>query len=81
MAKAMKRLGELSQDELLDDYYVALERARKDRVDREAYVREEGEKKGREELILSMLKNNLAVSLISKITGLSQQEIKKFKKL
>ena len=61
MAKAVGRLGELSQDELLDDYYVALRRAKMDRVDREAYVREEGEKKGIKEgqsgVILALLES------------------------
>ena len=40
---------------------------------------ERGINKTKTELIKNMLKENLPIDLISKITGLSQQEIKKIK--
>ena len=39
----------------------------------------QGEQKKRNEVILNMLKNKLDISMISKVTGLSVKEIKKFK--
>ena len=40
---------------------------------------QEGRQKGREELILKMLKKELDISLVSKVTGLSEEEIRKLK--
>lgn len=41
--------------------------------------RKEGKKEGKIEVIKNMLKENLSISLISKITGLTEEEIKKYK--
>ena len=38
-----------------------------------------GRKEGKIEVIKNMLKENLSISLISKITGLTEEEIKKYK--
>ena len=40
---------------------------------------EEGRTQGKKDLILSMLKNGLEMSLISKVTGFSEKEISKLK--
>ena len=42
--------------------------------------RQEGRQESRQEIILNMLKKNLDIKLISKVTGLSAKEIKKLKK-
>ena len=39
-----------------------------------------GLKKGRQEVVLNMLKEKADISFISKITGLSEKEIQKLKK-
>ena len=39
----------------------------------------EGERKGRQEVVLNMLKEKADISFISKVTGLSEKEIKKLK--
>ncbi len=39
----------------------------------------EGLKKGRQEIVLNMLKEKINVSVISKVTGLSKKAIKKLK--
>ena len=39
----------------------------------------EGEKKGRQQVALKMLKENMNISVISKVTGVSEKEIKKLK--
>ena len=41
--------------------------------------REEGREEGHEELILKMLKKELDISLVSEVTGLSEEEIRKLK--
>ena len=41
--------------------------------------RQEGRQEGQRELILKMLKEELGISLVSKVTGLSEEEIKKLK--
>ena len=40
---------------------------------------QKGIQKGRQEVILNMLKEKMNISVISKVTGLSEKEIKKFK--
>ena len=42
-------------------------------------LKEEGREEGREELILKMLREELDISLVSKVTGLSEEEIRKLK--
>ena len=41
--------------------------------------RQEGWQKGRQEVILKMLKEKAEISFIAKVTGLSEEEIKKLK--
>ena len=40
----------------------------------------EGERKGRQEVVLNMLKKKADISFISEVTGFSEKEIKKLKK-
>ena len=42
-------------------------------------IREKGRWEGRQEVVLNMLKEKINVSVISKVTGLSEKEIKKLK--
>ena len=41
--------------------------------------RQQGRQQGRQEVVLNMLKEKMKLSLISKVTGLSEAEIKKLK--
>ena len=83
MKEAMFHLKELSRDEGLRLVEEAREKAWKDQAAREddsfnkgmAQGMERGKAKGKKELAGSMLKNGLEISLISKITGLSEEEI------
>ena len=95
MKEAMFHLKELSRDEGLRLVEEAREKAWKDQAAREddsfnrgktqgieegkAQGIEEGRTQGKKDLILSMLKNGLEISLISKITGFSEKEISKLK--
>ena len=87
MKEAMFHLKELSRDEGLRLVEEAREKAWKDQAAREddSFNRgktqgiEEGRTQGRKDLILSMLKNGLEISFISKITGFSEKEISKLK--
>ncbi len=108
MAEAAEHLWVLSKDETLQELDMVKERARRDQVDREEFVRdegreeglekgreegmekgfkkgiekgrEEGMEKGMEKIALNMLKENLNISLISTMTGLSKNDILKLKK-
>ena len=85
MKQATDNLIRLSKDEKAMLYEEGLFREKADRLAREDYVREEGMEKGRQEgrqdrdreVVLNMLRNNLNISLICKVTGLSLEEIKK----
>ena len=96
MKKAMVRLRELSREEGLQLVEEAKEKARRDQAAREhdsfnsgriegkeegiIQGKTEGKEEGKTELIISMLKNELNIPLISKITGLSEKEIYQIKK-
>ena len=43
--------------------------------------RQEGKQEGKQEIILNMLKNKIDISVISKMTGLSKDEIDKLKRI
>ena len=43
------------------------------------YIREEGRQEERQQVVLNMLENNLDMPLICKVTGLSEEEVKKLK--
>ena len=91
MEEAMFHLKELSREESLRLVEEAREKAWKDQAAREddsfnrgkaqgiAEGIEKGRTQGKKDLILSMLKNGLEISLISKITGFSEKEISKLK--
>ena len=84
MAEAAKHLWILSKDETLQELAMVKERDRKDQAAREEGAYEEGMKKGRKEgmekVAQNMLKENLNISLISTMTGLSKDDILKLKK-
>ncbi len=84
MAEAAKHLWILSKDETLQELAMVKERDRKDQAAREDDAYEEGMEKGRKEgmekVAQNMLKENLNISLISTMTGLSKDDILKLKK-
>ena len=95
MRKALFRLKELSREEGLQLVEEAKEKARRDQAVRErdsfnsgmekglekgkAEGIQQGMEKGKTELVMNMLENKLDISLISKITGLSEKEIHQLK--
>ena len=83
MKKAMFRLKELSREEGLRLVEEAKEKARRDQAARERDSFNEGLDQGMEqgkiELVMNMLENKLDISLISKITGFSKEEISELK--
>ena len=83
MKQAVDQLEEVSRDEALQILADAREKARMDKIAELDYSREEGlaqgMEKGRQEVILNMLKEKTDISFISKVTGLSIEEIKKLK--
>ncbi len=80
----LRKFSEAEQRQILSE---AREKNRRDQVAREDYVfdqgKEEGIQKGKEEgrkeIVLSMIQNKMEASIISKITGLSEKEIKNLK--
>ena len=83
MAKAVKHLWNLSQNEVLREYLEALDKKERDRISREEFVRKEslekGIEKGVEKTILKLLDANMTVEKVSEITGFSKEEIFKLK--
>ena len=87
MEEAMFHLKELSRDEGLRLVEEAREKAWKDQAAREddsfnkgkMEGKVEGIAQGKRDLVVSMLKNEPDISLISKITGLSEEEINRLK--
>ena len=92
MAKALKRLKDISQDEKMRNYLDQIDKAKRDQLTREyeakAEARAEGRAEGRaeenrkrtREIALNMLKSKLDESLISQVTGLTKEEIQKLAK-
>ena len=85
MEEAMVHLKELSRDEGLRLVEEAREKAWKDQAAREDDSfnkgKEEGRVEGKRDLIINMLKNGMDMSLISKFTGFSKEEITKLNHL
>ena len=87
MEKAMAYLRKFSEEEQRQILREAREKNRRDQVAREDYVfdqgkeegRLQGKEEGRKEIALNMIQNKMGASIISKITGLSEKEIKKLK--
>ncbi|MCY4512182.1 MAG: hypothetical protein OXB86_00675 [Bdellovibrionales bacterium] len=91
MKRAMFHLKELSREEGLRLVEEAREKAWKDQMARESDSfnkgikkgkkegKKEGIEEGKKELIVSMLKKGMEISLLSKFTGLSEEEISKLK--
>ena len=48
-------------------------------MDIREHIKEKGRWEGRQEVVLNMLKEKADISFISKVTGLSEKEIKKLK--
>ena len=92
MSKAVGLLDDLSMSEYESLLKKTKEKEYRDKISREAFVRDEGHaegmKKGMKEgrqardkdIVLSMLKEKSDINFISKVTGLSEQKIKKLKK-
>ena len=78
MEEAMFHLKELSRDEALRLVEEARDKAWKDQMAREDDSFNKGMKQGKKDLVLSMLKEGLDVPLISRVTGLSEEEINNF---
>jgi len=55
------------------------ERIREDSIAREIYVKNEGVRNGKIEVATNLLKRNQSIELISEVTGLSLEELKKLK--
>ncbi|MCY4320957.1 MAG: hypothetical protein OXC37_00910 [Bdellovibrionaceae bacterium] len=77
---ALKHLNKLSRDEEL------YQEAFTEQINKVAYdldrsgLLEEGIQEGRKETALNMLKEDFEISIISKVTGLAENEILKLKK-
>ena len=56
------------------------EKRRRDRFAQDEFVFEKGRLKERQEVALNMLKRQVELSLVSEVTGLSIEELKKLKK-
>ena len=83
MKQVVNRWQQLSKEETLQIIEEAEEKQRRDRAGQIDYARikgmEEGMKKGRQEVILKMLKKKTDIKFISEITGMPVKEIKKLK--
>ncbi len=90
MAKAVKHLLNLSQDEALQEYIDAFDKRERDRISAENLARREGQQEGIEkgiekgrqegiaEVILKFLNTGMSAEEVSKVTGFSREEICKF---
>jgi predicted transposase/invertase (TIGR01784 family) len=74
--KAMNTLTYVSQDPKLRRIYNERLKAQNDAINEISHAKNVGRKEGRLEAALSMLKNGLSVELVSKCTGLSEEEIR-----
>ena len=77
MKQATDHLIQLSKEQKAMLYEEGLVREEAIRLSREDYVRKEGRQEEKRQVILNMLKKGLDTSLISEVTGLSPEEIKK----
>ena len=77
---ALKHLNKLSRDEEL------YQEAFTEQINKVAYdldragLLEEGMQKGREKIALNMLKEGFEVSIVSKVTGLSEEDLARLEK-
>ena len=85
MAKAVKHLLNLSQDEALQEYIDAFDKRERDRISAENLARREGQQKGIEKGIekvaLNMLKNGIDIQVILDSTKLSKEELEKLREI
>ena len=95
MAKAVKSLWNLSQEEAEREYLFALEKRERDRISQKNLAREEGLEKGfkegiekgvkkgieqeRKAIALNMLKSGIDIQVILDTTKLSREELEQFK--
>ena len=95
MEEAMTYLRKFSEAEQRQILSEAREKNRRDRVAREAYVfnqgkeegmqkgmqkgRSEGRQEGMQQVALNMIQKKLNISIISEVTGLTEEEIKNLK--
>ena len=79
MKRAMFHLKELSREDGLRLVEEAREKAWRDQMARESDSFNRGIEKGKKELVMNMLKNKLDISLISKITKLTEEKINELK--
>ena len=83
MAKAVKHLLNLSQDEALQEYIDAFDKRERDRISAENLARREGQQegieKGIEKVALNMLKNGIDIQVILNSTKLSKEELEQLK--
>ena len=91
MAKAMKHLLNLSQDETLQEYIDAIDKRERDRISAENLARregqqegiekgrKEGQQEGTEKVALNMLKNRINIQVILDVTKLSKEELEQLK--
>ncbi|OPH46620.1 hypothetical protein BC351_14125 [Paenibacillus ferrarius] len=79
LKKAMTTLEFLSQDKEARMLYEARKRALLDEQSALDYVESRGEAKGKAEVAANMLQEGLPVSLIAKVTGLSETEVEALK--
>ena len=79
MAKAMKHLLNLSQDETLQEYIDAFDKRERDRISAENLARREGQQEGIEKVALNMLKNRINIQIILDVTKLSKKELEQLK--
>lgn len=88
MGEAVRKLWDLSQNELMRERLEAVEKQKKDRVAEIEYARDEGMEKGREEgreegikkIALAMMSRGVDLDTISGDTGLSKEELEKLRK-
>ena len=88
MGEAVKKLWNLSQDELVRERLEAIERQRRDRVAEIEYARDEGIEQGIEKGIeegvkkigLAMMRMGVELDTIISATGLSKKELEKLGK-
>jgi len=77
--KAVVKLLELSADERARDLFERREKARRDMAARDKWVRQEGIQERNIEIARSMLADSMSADLISKFTGLTQEDIERLR--
>lgn len=80
--KDLSKLKELGDDIIMKEYIEEAEEVSYDEkvgesYDKEWALKDEGRRESREEIAISMIKRNMDITLISEITGFSEEEINK----